>query len=146
MFAGIETQQACLHSLVDLELHGERRPHTAEQSAQLVRRVASEHTLLPLAQDVPSPRWHAGFRHLASYGTGYYTYTWARSISSRIWQSHFADDPLRADAGERWCSTVLRHGGARDPRDLLRDLLHDKHSPVASSDEVDRALLDLVEI
>jgi len=173
MFGALETQQACLHALVDLRLHGAHdgahdgahggahdgarngahdgahdgaggglrssfwgappwappplwQPTTAlwqpEQSARLVQQLTAAHTQLPVEPDAPAPRWHAGFRHLAHYGAGYYTYLWARSVSSRVWRRCFADDPL-GGAGERWCSTVLQHGGSREPRELLGEML-----------------------
>lgn len=68
-------------------------------------------------------RWHAHFRHLASYGGGYYSYLWARALSLRVWRQAFEANPLSRDAGERWCNHVLRHGGARDPRSLMRAML-----------------------
>ena len=78
--------------------------------------------MLPL-EPSSCPTWHASFRHLASYGAGYYTYLWARALSRRIWRHSFEDEPLNAAAGSRWMQTVLRHGGAVDPRELLRSLL-----------------------
>jgi hypothetical protein len=39
-----------------------------------------------------------------------------------VWRRCFADDPL-GGAGERWCSTVLQHGGSREPRELLGEML-----------------------
>ena len=139
MFGALETQQACLHALVDLRLHGAHNgahdgAHDGafavptalwkpEQSARLVQQLTAAHTQLPVEPNAPAPRWHAGFRHIAHYGAGYYTYLWARSVSSRVWRRCFADDPLGGGAGERWCSTVLQHGGAREPRELLGEML-----------------------
>jgi len=97
----------------------------------MVRQLTSEHTLLPLGAD-EHRRWHAGFRHLAAYGAGYYTYLWARSASSRVWQACFAQAPLSRAPGERWCRTVLQHGGAREPRGLLREMLSASEMPSAA--------------
>ena len=40
-----------------------------------------------------------------------------------MWRRCFEADPLNADAGRRWCRTVLQHGGARDPARMLREML-----------------------
>ena len=85
-----------------------------------MRRLTEEHTALPADG---GSRWHASFRHLASYGGGYYTYLWARSLSRRVWRRAFQHDPFCARAGERWCESVLRHGGARDPRRMVHEML-----------------------
>ena len=123
LFSGIELQTQALHAIADLELHGEAAADLdADASTRLVAALAAKHTCLPTRPDAP-PRWHASFRHLASYGAGYYTYLWARSISRRIWFEGFERDPLGGRAGQRWCETVLRHGGAREPRSLLRAML-----------------------
>jgi intermediate peptidase len=123
LFVGIETQRQCLHSLVDLELHGNQSAHGPGESARLVHALTAAHTVLPLEPSASAASWHGTFRHLAAYGTGYYTYLWARSMSQRVWRRCFDDEPLRAGAGARWCEHVLHHGGARDPREMLRALL-----------------------
>jgi Zn-dependent oligopeptidase len=93
------------------------------QAGALVRTLTEAHTRLPLEPTERAPRWHGGFRHLAGYAAGYYTYLWAQSISQRVWHSAFAAEPLRREAGERWCDEVLRHGGAREPREMLRAMM-----------------------
>jgi len=100
---------------------GPQQLHTARQLAARLPTDGSPHA--PTRRRLQLPRWHASFRHLASYGAGYYTYLWARSLSARIWHSLFFPTPLERTAGERWCDAVLRHGGAREPRSLLRELL-----------------------
>ena len=119
-FAALETQRSCLHALVDLDLHGERG---GLDSARRVRELTVAHTLLPVRPDGESSTWHGAFRHLASYGAGYYTYLWARSLSMRVWHTCFESQPLRREGGKRWCRDVLRHGAARPPRELLAAML-----------------------
>ena len=167
-FSGLETQTQCLHALVDLALHS--RPPVAsggsaggsptslgfswtpQQTSDLVRELTAAHTVLPLPAAGGGPYWHAGFRHLASYGTGYYTYLWARSVSGRVWQSSFAAQPLMHMhlSGERWCAQVLRHGGAREPLALLQEFLrHGSQRPARRAGQiciVEQALLELVSL
>ena len=40
-----------------------------------------------------------------------------------IWAVAFEREPLSREAGERWRSTVLVHGGARDPHRMLQEML-----------------------
>lgn len=147
LFVGLEAQHSCLHAMADLELHGAELAggNDIRLGGMALRKLAEEHTSLPFDRGIGgvggadegdvgrgsagdegsamNPSWHGAFRHLASYGTGYYTYLWAQSISSRVWQQCFAAEPLRREVGERWRSAVLAHGGAREPRALLRDML-----------------------
>mmetsp|Transcript_7902 Transcript_7902/g.17450 ORF Transcript_7902/g.17450 Transcript_7902/m.17450 type:complete len:134 (+) Transcript_7902:88-489(+) len=96
--------------------------HSPERSTELVASLAAQHTSIPCEDEGP---WHAQFGHLATYGGGYYSYLWARSLSRRVWRHSFEQDPLRREAGERWCEHVLQHGGGRDPRVMMRELLGD---------------------
>ena len=103
--------------------------------------------------------WHASFRHLAAYGGGYYTYLWARALSRRVWRHAFQSDPFSKASGERWCESVLHHGGAREPRHLIREMLAAAPHEVAGTDSggerergpasvaaAEDALLDLVNL
>jgi len=118
-FVGLETEAQVLHSLVDLELHGDAPPRGVDHTAARVRAL---HGVTSVAA-AEGTHWHSSFRHLASYGGAYYSYLWARSIARRVWRGCFAADPLGGAAGRRWCDVVLRHGGAREPRELLREML-----------------------
>ena len=75
----------------------------------------------------PPPRGRTGTRAsaftLASYGGAYYFRTFGRARSRAACGERFAADPLGGAAGRRWCDVVLRHGGAREPRELLREML-----------------------
>jgi len=167
-----EWQRQALRALVDLRLHADASHAPPERSAALAHKLATRHALGgPAAAHAPlgggggggGARWLAGFSHLASYGAGYYSYLWARSLSKRVWRSLFAADPLRAGAGARWCDEVLVHGNAREPRAMLRGLLlardaaaadTTRPTPLAASDvgaaagraddAVEAALLELV--
>lgn len=146
-FIGLQTQLQCLHALVDLELHGTAQAHSPTESSRLVRSLTRAHTLLPVADaSGAQDQWHASFRHLATYGTGYYTYLWADSMSRRIWHQHFECNPFNRKAGEEWLESVLRYGGARHPRQLLEPMLRGPTSPDAATtrNRVGAALHDLV--
>ena len=144
-----EWQAQAMRALLDLELHSDVRHAPPERSAALARELAARHT----GQTQPAEaaaRGLAGFGHLASYGAGYYSYLWARSLSRRVWRECFEADPLRSEGGARWRDGVLRHGGAREPRQMLRELLAASASARAGAppveDEAEAALLDLVSL
>jgi Zn-dependent oligopeptidase len=91
-----------------------------------VAELTARYTVLPVEDGA---QWHGSLRHLASYGAGYYTYLWAKSLSRLVWRRCFAADPLSRIAGEQWCQNVLRHGGAREPRGMLRHMMANAHAP-----------------
>jgi len=71
----------------------------------------------------PPYAWHARFSHLASYGGGYYTYSYAAAFSADVWGALFAADPFSRASGERWRREVLARGAADDPASMLAALL-----------------------
>ena len=144
-----EWQAQAMRALLDLDLHSDVRHAPPERSAALVRELAARHTGEPQPTEAAA-RGLAGFGHLASYGAGYYSYLWARSLSRRVWRECFEADPLRSEGGARWRDGVLRHGGAREPRQMLRELLAASASTRAGAppveDAAEAALLDLVSL
>ena len=67
--------------------------------------------------------WHSRFGHLVTYGAGYYGYLYSETFASDIWQGLFASNCLSRSSGERLWHKLLRHGGAREPQSMLRELL-----------------------
>jgi mitochondrial intermediate peptidase len=67
--------------------------------------------------------WHSRFGHVVTYGAGYYGYLYAQVFANDIWRSLFAGRPLDAASGQQLWHKVLRHGGAKDPSEMLTDLL-----------------------
>lgn len=53
---------------------------------------------------------------------GYYTYLYAKCFASTIWQSICEEDPLSLSTGTLLREKFFKHGGAKDPAELLRDL------------------------
>lgn len=56
---------------------------------------------------------------------GYYTYLYAKCFAATIWQKICKDDPLSRATGSAIRMGLLQHGGAKDPSDLLNDLVGD---------------------
>ena len=72
---------------------------------------------------VPGTSWQTQFGHLFGYGATYYSYLFDRAIASRVWRKLFARDPLNRSTGDKYKNEVLRHGGGKDPWEMVGSLL-----------------------
>ncbi|RLN44239.1 hypothetical protein BBJ29_007802, partial [Phytophthora kernoviae] len=128
MFAAMDTQTQCLYSILDLQLFGEQPlPCTPPTTTQMLHELQNSSTLVP---HVDGTFWHTRFGHLIGYGAGYYSYLYARVFAADIWHSCFGrQGPLNRDAGERLYQKLMVHGGAKDPNELLVDILGRSPSP-----------------
>ncbi|KAK9095424.1 hypothetical protein Scep_026893 [Stephania cephalantha] len=120
MFAATEMQRQVFYSLIDQTLFGEQLSTKDSVSvvADLKRRFTSW-------KHVDGTHWHTRFNHLLNYGAGYYSYLYAKCFAATIWQKVCAQDPLSLETGATLRSKLLRHGGAKDPSSLLKDLAGD---------------------
>ncbi|CAH0478649.1 unnamed protein product [Peronospora belbahrii] len=131
MFAAMDTQTQCLYSMLDLQLFKEQplpcSPHT---TTQLLHELQNSSTLVP---HVNGTYWHTRFGHLIGYGAGYYSYLYARVFAADIWHTNFVGpkSQLNRKAGEMLYQKLMVHGGAKDPNDLLVDILGRKPSPAS---------------
>lgn len=57
--------------------------------------------------------------------TGYYSYLYAKCFAATIWQKLCQEDPLSLTTGTALRTKFLQHGGAKEPSDLLKDLVGD---------------------
>ena len=145
-FRGVEVQSQIVHSKFDQALFGEDPcspslggPSSVETWVRLHRESG-----VPIAAGT---HWHTRFGHLVTYGAGYYGYLFAQTWASDVWRSNLApllaspagreddsgpSDPngevgrsvtrLRDEGTKVW-KGMLVHGGARDPKDMIRDVL-----------------------
>ena len=56
---------------------------------------------------------------------GYYSYLYAKCFAATIWQKLCQEDPLSLATGTALRTKFFEHGGAKDPADLLTDLVGD---------------------
>ncbi|KAF2611419.1 hypothetical protein F2Q70_00008120 [Brassica cretica] len=56
------------------------------------------------------------------YRFRYYSYIYAKCFASTIWQSVCEEDPLSLSTGTLLREKFFKHGGAKDPGELLKDL------------------------
>jgi intermediate peptidase len=94
-----------------------------QPTTQLLARLQEELTLVPF---VPGTCWQSRFNHLVSYGAGYYSYLYAKVFAAHIWHQNFAEDPLSREAGERLRRCMLENGAAKEPADMLVQMLGGK--------------------
>ncbi|KAL1222217.1 Mitochondrial intermediate peptidase [Cardamine amara subsp. amara] len=118
MFAATEMQRQVLYALIDQMLFGEQ-PETGRDVSHLVAELKRQHTNW---NHVEGTHWHIRFSHLVNYGAGYYTYLYARCFASTIWQSVCEEDSLSLSTGTVLREKFFKHGGAKDPAELLRDV------------------------
>ncbi|KAJ4956022.1 hypothetical protein NE237_012805 [Protea cynaroides] len=122
MFAATELQRQIFYALIDQTLFGEQ-PYTSRDTISIVADLKRQHTSW---KHVEGTHWHTRFSHLLNYGAGYYSYLYAKCFAASIWKEVCMEDPLSMDAGSALRSKFLQHGGAKDPSELLKDLVgHD---------------------
>ncbi|ETO70753.1 hypothetical protein, variant [Phytophthora nicotianae P1976] len=130
MFAAMDTQTQCLYSMLDLQLFGQQPlPCIPPTTTQMLHELQNSSTLVP---HVDGTYWHTRFGHLIGYGAGYYSYLYARVFAADIWHTNFlgSQGPLNREAGDKLYQKLMGHGGAKDPNDLLVDMLGREPSPV----------------
>ena len=126
-FRGIEVQTQIVHSKFDQALFGEQpcSPSLGGcSSTEMFERLHNE-AGVPFAHGT---HWHSRFGHLVTYGAGYYGYLYAQTFAADIWLSTLA---LRMNScpetvrkgGTRVWKKMLIHGGSKDPKDMIFDVL-----------------------
>ncbi|GMP24118.1 hypothetical protein CsSME_00001508 [Camellia sinensis var. sinensis] len=121
MFAATELQRQIFYALIDQTLFGEQ-PSSPMDTISVVADLKRRHTSW---KHVEGTHWHTRFSHLLNYGAGYYSYLYAKCFAATIWQKICQDDPLSLATGSALRTKFLQHGGAKDPANLLNDLLGD---------------------
>lgn len=121
LFGATDLQQQIVFALTDLEVHALPRGERGAQAvSELAAGVQRRHSLMPVE---PGTAWELRFGHLVGYASTYYSYVYARCLAAALWGRFFAEDSLAPGAGERLKDGLLRHGGAVDPAEVLRELL-----------------------
>lgn len=96
-------------AMLDLELHSESPPTTADGLQKLVDKLRPEITGIA---NPPGANFLRSFGHLMNqYSAAYYGYMWAEVISADMFASRFADDCMSKEAGMAYRKQVLAPGG-----------------------------------
>lgn len=118
-YSATELQRQALYSCLDLEFHGSSPPIGCTSSAAAVVH-GRMNMAVPFVEGTAS---HASFQHFAGYGAGYYSYVYARILSSQIWEKLFVDDPFCRASGDHLTTAMLECGAAKSPQSVLSDVL-----------------------
>ena len=139
----MDTQQQAAHALFDQALFGKEYQErllrgenddgksngaSGVLSTKLYGEMMSRHTVLPYVEGTHP---HATNAHLCHYGAGYYSYLMCRVYATALWAKWFANDPLSAESGAEYRRCVLSWGGAKNPQEILTEVLGDDHMEIA---------------
>lgn len=58
-----------------------------------------------------------------SYGACYYSYLHCDLNASNIWQRCFSENPLSRISGEKFQKEILAPGGAKDPQEMIDNMV-----------------------
>ncbi|KAF8008679.1 hypothetical protein BT93_K2367 [Corymbia citriodora subsp. variegata] len=119
MFAATELQRQIFYALIDQTIFGNQLAGQRDTSS-VVADLKSQYTSW---RHVEGTHWQARFSHLLNYGAGYYSYLYAKCFAATIWQKLCQDDPLSLTTGTALRTKFLQHGGAKDPSEMLNDLV-----------------------
>jgi intermediate peptidase len=124
----VEVQTQIVHSKFDQALFGPN-PCAASlggcTSTEMFERLHRE-AGVPFASGT---HWHSRFGHLVTYGAGYYGYLYAQTFAADIWTSVLASsstsssDAVRREGGTKIWKEMLIHGGAKDPKEMIHNVL-----------------------
>ncbi|XP_041673983.1 mitochondrial intermediate peptidase isoform X1 [Drosophila eugracilis] len=130
LFAASETQLQVFYSALDQAYHGVAA-HYGGSSTEILRSVQRCYYGLPYVENTA---WQQRFTHLVGYGAKYYAYLVSKTIASWIWQTYFIANPFNRQAGEKYRSEILAHGGAVPSRKLVANFLQRSMTPTALAD------------
>jgi mitochondrial intermediate peptidase len=133
LFQSLELQNQIILATFDQHLFGPEGKGDPQSTIDLWTSLHAE-AGIPHLQGT---HYHSTVGHLVSYGAGYYGYLYGQVFASDIWDQLFSKQPLDTAAGKAMWNKVLRHGGAKDPNGILRDLL-------GRAPQVDRYLNTLI--
>lgn len=122
-FAAIERQNQILYATLDQKLFGVPDDDSLGQSVEKTMALFGnlhEQFGIPYTKGT---HWYSRFGHLVSYGAGYYGYLYSQGFARDIWARYFEGNSLDRSVGELVWKKLLVHGGAKDPRTMLDDLL-----------------------
>jgi intermediate peptidase len=123
-FSALETSSQVMMAALDQAYHAPLASDGKFDSTTTLEDVQKKYHVVPYA---PGTAWQTQFGHLFGYGATYYSYLFDRAIAAKVFSSQFSSSPssspLDREAGERLKETVLRHGGGRDPWEMVGELV-----------------------
>jgi len=89
-------------------------------TTQIAEEINNKYTTIPYAANTHA---HATFSHFVGYGGAYYSYLYSNLHSLNIWKYCFEANPLSREIGEQYRREFLAHGGAKEPKEIISNLL-----------------------
>jgi len=122
LFSASEIFDSIFLSMLDQRFHGPHPPKGGLSTAILAT-TQSELTGIP---HHPGTYPHGTFTHIAcGYAASYYSYLYARALSSSLWRKLFKSNPLSREAGEIYRKHILAPGGSSNPLSMMTAVLGD---------------------
>ena len=117
--SGMQMVRQLEFALFDFRLHNEFDGNSATLQA-ILDQVRAAVSVIPISE---TNRFQNGFSHIfgdvMGYAAGYYSYKWAEVLSADAFSKFKEDGIFNRQTGERFLTTVLEQGGARDALDLF---------------------------
>lgn len=135
VFPAIDLQQQLVQALFDQAIYGPEAVTCERPAAALLAAIQQQHSVFPpLGTDI---RCLGNNSHLIGYGAGYYSYLYAQVFAAEVWRKLFAEEPLSREAGRLLRDELLRFGGAKEPRAMLRAVIGDEPDVESLLSELD---------
>ena len=119
--SGMQMVRQLEFALFDFRLHNEFDGQR-ETLRRILDEVRAAVSVTPISE---TNRFQNGFSHIfgdvMGYAAGYYSYKWAEVLSADAFSKFKEDGIFNRQTGERFLTTVLEQGGARDALELFID-------------------------
>lgn len=116
-------------SIFDMTIH---QPGSHEEAcnldvSKLFNKLRHDLCMLDDLGDAEEYRWANGAAILGhimgGYDAGLYGYLFSEVYATDMFHTVFGKDPMNKEAGRWYRDTVLKHGGSREPMELLKEFL-----------------------
>lgn len=118
-FIGLETAHTILVSAIDQKIHSGR----INSLENVLEEMEERYFKFPHQLNMD---WLSDFNHLIGYGACYYSYLRCTTLSDQIWFTLFKNDPLSREAGDLYRSKLLKYGGYKNSREIIKDLTNEE--------------------
>jgi thimet oligopeptidase len=127
-------QRQCYQAALSLALYRD----IAKNPKQIAHSLQTE--MLPRCSFEETDNWHLSFGHLGMplYAAKYYSYAWSKVFALDILEKLRQGGLTNPKMGDLYVETILRHGGGRDPNQMLVDFLGRSPSSEAFFSEIYR--------
>ncbi len=109
---------------VDLALHQEFDPNSAQDVNQFANAILQQYAVVPLPSDYSliTSFGHL-FSHAVGYAAGYYSYKWAEVLDADAFSRFKSEGLFSEQVGEAFLNTILCRGDSADPQELFEEFM-----------------------